>query len=367
MRVRFRLDGVLQDVQRVAPALRAGVVSRVKVLAGLDVAERRMPQDGRARVRLAGADGVARDVDLRVATLPALHGESVVLRVLDHGASARDLAALGMPATLQAPLERLLARTTGLVLVTGPTGSGKTTTLYAALARVSAPGVKVVTVEDPVEYRMPGVVQVPVQPKVGLTFAAALRAILRHDPDVVLVGEMRDRETAETAVQAALTGHLVFSTLHTTDAAGGVARLVDMGIAPYLVAATVQGIVAQRLVRVLCERCAAPDEPDAALLATLGAAGAPLDAAAPCWRRAVGCTACAGTGYRGRTGLYELLVATDAFRALVAAGAAPDALRQQARRDGLVPLAADGLRLAREGRTTLDEVVRVAHRDDEPA
>ncbi|MGZ8493249.1 MAG: GspE/PulE family protein [Gemmatirosa sp.] len=365
VRVRFRLDGVLQDVQRVAPALRSGVVSRVKVLAGLDVAERRRPQDGRARVRVAGADGAPREVDLRVATLPALHGESVVLRVLDHGGGARDLPSLGMPDGVRERFERVLTRTTGLVLVTGPTGSGKTTSLYAALARVAAPGVKVVTVEDPVEYRMPGVVQVAVQPKIGLTFASALRAILRHDPDVVLVGEMRDRETAETAVQAALTGHLVFSTLHTTDAVGGVARLADMGVERYLIAATVQAILAQRLVRVLCVACAQPATPDASQLALLSTmvvddAGA-VDAR---WRRAVGCAACAGTGYRGRTGIYELLVVGEAMRAPIAAGAPLDALRAQARREGLVPLAADGLRLARVGRTTLDEVLRVAHLDD---
>ncbi len=367
VRVRFRLDGVLQDVQRVAPALRPGVVSRVKVLAGLDVAERRLPQDGRARVRVATADGVAREVDLRVATLPALHGESVVLRVLDHGGSARDLATLGMPDAVRERFARVLTRPTGLVLVTGPTGSGKTTSLYAALARVAAPGVKVVTVEDPVEYRMSGVVQVAVQPKVGLTFASALRAILRHDPDVVLVGEMRDRETAETAVQAALTGHLVFSTLHTTDAVGGVARLADMGVERYLIAATVHAILAQRLVRVLCDACARPDTPDASQLALLSASAADgQDDApdAPRWRRAVGCAACAGTGFRGRTGIYELLVVGEALRAAIAAGAPLDALRARARRDGLLPLASDGLRLARAGRTTLDEVLRVAHRDD---
>ncbi|MDF1506442.1 GspE/PulE family protein, partial [Roseisolibacter sp. H3M3-2] len=283
--------------------------------------ERRRPQDGRARVRVGADDGAAREVDLRVATLPALHGESVVLRVLDHG-GARDLAALGMPDAVRAGLERLLARTTGLVLVTGPTGSGKTTTLYAALARVSVPGAKVVTVEDPVEYRMPGVVQVPVQPRAGLGFAAALRAILRHDPDVVLVGEMRDRETAETAVQAALTGHLVFSTLHTTDAAGGVARLGDMGVERYLIAATVQGILAQRLVRLLCDACASDGAPDAEALAALRAtAGDAPDGGAPRWRRAVGCPRCAMSGYRGRTGIYELLVVGEETRGAVATGA----------------------------------------------
>ncbi|HUQ81736.1 MAG TPA: GspE/PulE family protein, partial [Gemmatimonadaceae bacterium] len=246
VRVRYRLDGVLTDVSRPPRQYSQAVVSRVKIMAGLDVAERRVPQDGRIRLTLA-----ERSVDLRVSTLPSLHGESVVLRILDHGVTARDLAELGMPDAMQARFERLVARTSGIVLVTGPTGSGKTTTLYAALARVSSPGVKVVTVEDPVEYQMEGVTQIPVNRKAGVGFASALRSILRHDPDVIMVGEMRDRETAEIAIQAALTGHRVFSTLHTNDAVGGVTRLLDMGIEPYLVAATVSGIVAQRLVRVV--------------------------------------------------------------------------------------------------------------------
>ena len=251
VRVRYRLDGVLQEVSRLADQYRAAVISRIKIMAGLDIAERRMAQDGRARLRLAD-----REVDVRVSTLPALHGESVVLRVLDHAGHGRNLSELGMAPGVREQFEQLLKRTSGIVLVTGPTGSGKTTTLYAALERVNAPGVKIVTVEDPVEYQIPGVIQIPVNPKAGFSFDGALRSMLRHDPDVIMVGEMRDRVTAELAIQAALTGHLVFSTLHTTDAASAITRLVEMGIEPYLVAATVQGIVAQRLVRMLCRNCA---------------------------------------------------------------------------------------------------------------
>jgi general secretion pathway protein E len=326
LRVRYRLDGVLHDVERISHSLRAGVLSRVKILAGLDVAERRLPQDGRARVRIG-----EREVDLRASTLPALHGESVVLRVLDQAGGARDLAALGMAPAVREPFERLLGLTGGLVLVTGPTGSGKTTTLYAALRRVATPGVKVVTVEDPVEYRLPGAVQIPANTRAGLGFAAALRSILRHDPDVVMVGETRDRETAEIAVQAALTGHLVFTTLHTVDAPSAVTRLVDMGIEPYLVAATVQGVLAQRLVRLICDAC-----------------------------EGTGCDACGRTGYRGRTGVYELLVVDEAFRARIVAGAPLDELRALARTSGMTPLVDDARRLVGEGRTTSDEVLRVA-------
>ena len=250
LRVRYRLDGVLHDVSDLAGSHKAAVTSRIKLMAGLDIAERRLPQDGRARVRLE-----EREVDLRIATLPALHGEGIVIRILDDAGGARDLGALGMPHEVRDRFERLLKARQGLVLVTGPTGSGKTTTLYGAMRLLNQPGVKVVTVEDPVEYRVDGIVQVPINRRAGLDFAAALRALLRHDPDIVMVGELRDSETAAIAVQAALTGHLVVATLHTNDAVSAVTRLVDMGVEPYLVAATVQGILAQRLVRVLCTAC----------------------------------------------------------------------------------------------------------------
>jgi type II secretory ATPase GspE/PulE/Tfp pilus assembly ATPase PilB-like protein len=336
------------------------------LLAGLDIAERRLPQDGRARLTLAD-----REVDLRVSTLPALHGESVVLRLLDHGANVRSVAELGMPPAIEARFEKLIRRPTGLLLVTGPTGSGKTTTLYAALGMINAPGVKIVTVEDPVEYRIDGVTQIPVNRKAGLGFANALRSILRHDPDIVMVGEMRDRETADIAIQAALTGHLVFSTLHTNDAPGGVTRLVDMGIEPYLVAATVQGIVAQRLVRLLCDNCAERYTPAASEVATAPpppprphAPTSPSARATGDFRQARGCEACSGSGYRGRTGIYELFVPSESARARIAQRLPLDELRSLAREDGLIALREAAWDLARQGRTSIAEVMRVTSEDD---
>ena len=347
LRIRFRLDGVLQDIARPSREYRDAVVSRLKILAGLDIGERRLPQDGRVRLHLDG-----RDVDLRVSSLPSLHGESLVLRILDHAGGARSLHELGVPAVLQPTLTRLMARTSGMTLVTGPTGSGKTTTLYAALALRNQPGVKVITVEDPVEYRIPGVVQVAVNRKAGLEFASALRSILRHDPDVVMIGEMRDAETASIAMRAALTGHQVLSTLHTTDAVGAVARLIDMGVEPYLVASTLQGILAQRLVRVLCESCAQPAEAPADM------ANHPV-VAAPRWRRAVGCEQCVGTGYRGRTGVFEMIEIDDRWRTLIARGASIETLRETARETGVVSLRDAGAALVAQGVTTQDEVLRV--------
>ena len=327
LRVRFRLDGVLQEISSLAHQYRGAVLSRIKIMAGLDIAERRLPQDGRARLRLDD-----RQIDLRVSTLPALHGESVVLRILDHGAMARDLADLGMPGEVGERFDRLVRRSSGILLVTGPTGAGKTTTLYGCLARVNRPGVKIVTVEDPVEYQIDGVTQIPANRKAGLTFAGALRSILRHDPDVIMVGEMRDKETAEIAIQAALTGHLVFATLHTNDAPGGVTRLINMGIEPYLVAATVQGILAQRLVRVVCRSCGGS-----------------------------GCDACSHTGFAGRTGIFELLAMTDELRALVVARAPIADLRAAAVRGGMKALHVNGLEKVEAGITTLDEVLRVTN------
>jgi general secretion pathway protein E len=356
LRVRYRIDGVLHDAARPPKQYQPAIVSRVKIMADLNIAERRLAQDGRIRLRLSD-----REVDLRVSTVPALHGEGVVLRILDRGGAVHDLDDLGMAGDLLGRFDRLLRQTHGIILVTGPTGSGKTTTLYAGLRRINEPGVKVVTVEDPVEYQVQGVTQIPVNPKVGLTFAAALRSILRHDPDVIMVGEMRDRETATIAIQSALTGHLVFSTLHTNDAPGGITRLVDMGVEPYLVAATVHGILAQRLVRVVCEECAEPYEPSSEELAA--ASPEELRIRRPTFRRGRGCDSCARTGYRGRTGIYELMVLTDAARELVVRGASLDDVRALARREGLVPLRMAGWAKACEGVTTLEEVLRVT-RDD---
>jgi general secretion pathway protein E len=356
VRVRYRLDGVLTDVSRPPRQYSQAMVSRVKIMAGLDVAERRVPQDGRIRLTLA-----ERSVDLRVSTVPALHGESVVLRILDHGVAARDLSDLGMPNVLQSRFERLVARTSGIVLVTGPTGSGKTTTLYAALARVNDPGVKIVTVEDPVEYQMEGVTQIPVNRKAGLGFASALRSILRHDPDVIMVGEMRDRETAEIAIQAALTGHRVFSTLHTNDAVAGITRLVDMGIEPYLVAATVVGIVAQRLVRVVCPDCQGSGRREEG--GARKSAVAPSSLLPPPSSR---CTSCSGTGYHGRTGIYELFPVDEDIRRLVAERASLDALRSAVRERGMTTLREDGMAKVAAGITTIEEVLRVTS-DEDPA
>ena len=353
LRVRYRVDGVLQEVSRPPRQYQAAVISRIKIMASLNIAERRVAQDGRIRIRLSD-----RELDLRVSITPSLHGESVVLRILDRGAGVRDLSELGMTDEARSAFAALIRRPHGIVLVTGPTGSGKTTTLYAGLGQLNAPGVKIVTVEDPVEYQVDGVTQIPVNVKAGLTFAGALRSILRHDPDIIMVGEMRDAETAEIAIQAALTGHLVFSTLHTNDAPGGVIRLVDMGIEPYLVSGTVQGILAQRLVRVVCEDCAEPVVPGDAELAPFGdVARAP--GPTPRFRRGRGCDRCGHTGFRGRTGIYEMLVVTDELRDLIATRAPAERLRAAAIAGGMTPLREAGWPLARDGVTTLDEIVRV--------
>jgi general secretion pathway protein E len=351
-RVRYRIDGVLQEISRPPRQHQAAVVSRVKIMAGLNIAERRLAQDGRIRLRLSD-----REVDLRVSITPTLHGEGVVLRLLDRRSGVRDLGELGMPPALLEEFAALVRQPHGIILVTGPTGSGKTTTLYGALSRLNQPDVKIVTVEDPVEYQMEGVTQIPVNPKIGLTFAAVLRSILRHDPDIIMVGEMRDRETAEIAIQAALTGHLVLSTLHTNDAPAAVTRIVDMGIEPYLVAATVLGILAQRLVRVVCDACAVDVRPPADVLAQ-GAVGQP-DLPQPRFRRGRGCDACAATGYRGRTGLYELMRMSEGLRGHVVQQASLAQLRALAQREGMAPLRVAAWARAWSGATTIEEVLRV--------
>ncbi len=351
LRVRYRIDGVLQDAAAPPHRLAAAVVSRLKIMAELDIAERRIPQDGRIRLRMKD-----RQVDVRVSTLPTLHGESVVLRLLDKEQGRIGLEELGMaPDTLRL-LSEVISRPHGIVLSTGPTGSGKTTTLYAIVDRIRTGREKIVTVEDPVEYELAGVPQVPVNPKVGLTFASALRAILRQDPDVMLIGEIRDRDTAEIATHAALTGHLVLSTLHTNDAATALTRLVDLGIERYLVASTVEAVLAQRLVRRVCGACAAPYEPGTEERLALGVPeGTPLRA----WR-GQGCSACRGTGYLGRTGIYELLVMNDELRAALDHDASAGHLTRLARERGMRLLVEDGLRVIVAGLTTPEEVLRVA-------
>jgi general secretion pathway protein E len=350
LRVRLRVDGVLTELPSPPKGLQAAVVSRVKLLAELDIAERRAPQDGRIRVRLE-----SRELDLRVSTVPTLFGESVVLRLLDRGGRAVRLDELGMAPEMLGQFLHLAQKPHGILLATGPTGSGKTTTLYAALGLRHASAEKIITVEDPVEYHLTGVTQVPVHAKAGVTFAAALRSILRQDPDVLMVGEMRDGETAGIAVQAAMTGHLVFSTLHTNDAVSALTRLVDLKIEPYMIAATVEGVLAQRLVRRICAQCRERYRPDPAAAAIL--AGRPLGDLV--LERGRGCAHCRQTGYRGRTGIFELLVMTDDLRHELLSALDLAALRRRVHDAGMVTLRQDAWAKVQAGLTTIEEVLRV--------
>lgn len=351
---RFRIDGVLGDGPMPPAGMHGAVVSRCKLLAGLDIAEKRRPQDGRIRMRLEESE-----LDLRVSTVPTLHGESVVIRLLDRGSRPVALAALGMPQIALEELSSIIARPQGLVLVTGPTGSGKTTTLYAALAHRNNGSEKLITVEDPVEYQIPGVTQVPVHHGTGVSFASALRAILRQDPDVLLIGELRDSETASVAIQAAMTGHLVLATLHTNDAIGAFPRLLDLGVPPYLLVDTVSAVIAQRLVRRVCEACAQqvlPSSEDVRWIESLESAVAISGV-----MHGVGCSACRGTGFRGRVGVFEAVVPTEELRCAVTAGAGHDALTRCIRHNGThVSLVDDGLAKVAAGTTTIGEVRRVA-------
>ena len=349
--VRFRIDGVLRDALEPPRALHAALVSRVKIMASLDIAEKRLPQDGRLALKLGD-----KQVDVRVSTLPTGPGERVVLRLLDKDAAQLDLAALGMDAATLSAIDRLVREPHGIVLVTGPTGSGKTTTLYAALSRLPRGTLNMMTVEDPIEYALDGVAQTQVQPKIDLDFARALRSILRQDPDIIMIGEIRDLETAQIAVQASLTGHLVLATLHTNDAASAMTRLADMGVEPYLLASSLLGVLAQRLVRTLCPACRRPAQPtpgEALLLAGLG-----LDPSRPTYG-AAGCPECGHTGYRGRTGVYELIVVDDAMRRLIHEGAHEHALRAAAASAGMTSLRRDGARWVASGATALAELLRV--------
>lgn len=351
LKVRYRVDGVLRDVE--APPARSAdaILSRIKVMADLNIAERRLPQDGRIMMRFEG-----REVDVRISFIPTAHGESVVLRLLDRGVTPLDFHSLGFQGQTLPQFERLLERPQGIVLVTGPTGSGKTTTLYTILQKLNTPEVKILTVEDPVEYRMEGINQVHVRPDLGLTFASALRSFLRQDPDIIMVGEMRDLETAKIAVQSALTGHKVFSTLHTNDSASSITRLLDMGVEDYLVSSTVNGIVAQRLVRTLCPHCKRPHEDADAIIKTLAIEPACAD---PKLYQATGCEQCDGTGYRGRTGLVELLTITGRMRQAILENSDASRLRSIAREEGVSSLREDGFHKAMQGVTTVEEVNRV--------
>ena len=333
-KIRYRIDGVL--VNRFSPPrrLHAPVTSRIKIMAGLDIAERRLPQDGKIRVRFGD-----REVDIRVSSVPCAHGERVVMRLLDRKSELLTLEQMGMGADILGQFDKLIRRPNGILLVTGPTGSGKTTTLYGAIMRIVSPDVNIITLEDPVEYELTGTSQIPVKPKIGFTFASGLRSILRQDPDVILVGEIRDDETATMAIQASLTGHLVFSTLHTNDAASAAVRLMDMNVEPYLVASTLIGVLAQRLVRRLCSNCAVKNEQGE-------------------WH-AAGCAACSQTGYRGRTGVYELLNVNEDMAALIGRSASLDEIRASARNAGMRTLYEDGMAKVAQGTTTAVEIERV--------
>ncbi|GFN23289.1 GspE/PulE family protein [Thermanaeromonas sp. C210] len=350
IRVRLRVDGLLRDVSRLPRGILNTLVSRIKIMGGMDIAERRLPQDGRFQVTVEG-----RNIDLRVSTMPTVYGEKVVLRILDKGTMLLPLDGLGfLPSTRQI-YETLIRSAYGMILITGPTGSGKTTTLYATLNALSSPEKNIITIEDPVEYLLPGINQVRVNPKAGLDFASGLRAILRQDPDIIMVGEIRDRETADISVRAATTGHLVLSTLHTNDAAGAVTRLLDMGVEPFLVNSSLIGVVAQRLVRLICRNCRetyhpAPEDPARAFA---------RDKKGLVFYRGRGCPQCNYTGYQGRTALHEVLVMTEDLRALVAAKAPSHEIKKAAVAAGMVTLREDGLEKAGQGLTTVEEVMRV--------
>lgn len=353
LRVRYRIDGVLRPVDSPAHRLSSAIISRVKIMAKLNIAERRLSQDGRIAMAVRG-----KDIDLRVATTPTIHGESVVIRILDRAHVELDLTSLGFDDSVIGPFRALLTQPHGIVLVTGPTGSGKTTTLYSALSEINTSDKKILTIEDPVEYHLQGINQVQVKPQIGLSFAGALRSFLRHDPDIIMIGEIRDLETAQIAVQAALTGHLILSTLHTNDAATAVTRLLDMGVEDYLLTSTINGIAGQRLLRKLCSACSEPYEPIPELISRLKldrlTGGEPI-----VLRRAVGCALCHHTGYRGRTSIVEVLAATDAIRQAVLKNADGNQIMKIALEEGMLTMASHGLRKAIAGVTTIDEVLRV--------
>ena len=355
--VRYRVDGVMHEVESPPTRLSAAVISRIKIMANLDIAERRLPQDGRIKLR-----ALNKEIDMRVSTVPTMHGESVVMRILDKGGVKLDFGRLGFePDTLEVFLDILL-RPHGILLVTGPTGSGKTTTLYTALNKLNRPDIKILTVEDPVEYQMDGVNQIQVKPQIGLTFASALRSIVRQDPDVIMIGEIRDLETAQIAVQSALTGHMVLSTLHTNDAPSTVNRLLDMGVEDYLLTSTVNGILAQRLVRGLCPDCKEAYEPLPEVIEEMQLA--PLFGEGPRQLyRPVGCPNCAGSGYIGRLGIMEIMPMTDPLRSLIMRHAVAGDLRKLAIAEGMRTMYEDGLMKAVAGITTVDEVLRVTRED----
>jgi general secretion pathway protein E len=354
--VRFRVDGVLKEVIGVPKRFQSSIVARIKIMSGLNIAEKRLPQDGRIRIKIAG-----KDIDIRVATVPTTQGERITLRLLDQSNENLSLESIGMAGDVLRRVDSLIKRPHGILLVTGPTGSGKTTTLYGCLSKINKPELNIRTIEDPVEYQLEGISQTPVNPKIELTFASALRSFLRHDPDVIMVGEIRDVETAENAIQASLTGHLVFSTIHTNDAAGAFTRLTDMGVEPFLVASSLLANMAQRLVRRLCKVCKQPYRPVAEELAQIGIM--PEQLGDGVIYRPVGCDECLQNGYRGRAGIFELLEVTDEIRNLVMKRTDAGAIKKMAVAQGMRTLRQDGAGKVLEGVTSIEEVLRVTQEE----
>jgi general secretion pathway protein E len=355
--VRFRVDGILHEKIRPPKKLQASIASRIKIQAGLNIAEKRLPQDGRIRIKIAG-----KDIDIRVATAPTAHGERITMRLLDRSSVLLNLVDLGFNGDSLSTMNALINRSHGIILVTGPTGSGKTTTLYACLSAINTPDLNILTIEDPVEYQLPGISQTQVQPKINLTFAGGLRSFLRHDPDVIMVGEIRDLETAEIAIQAALTGHLVLSTIHTNDAPGAITRLVDMGVEPFLVASSIIGIMAQRLIRTLCSECKEPYPASDEEVRELGLSRDMVGPKATFWR-GKGCPSCHGMGYSGRTGIYELMSPTDDIRQLILQNVDSNSIKKKAMSQGMRTLREDGARKVLVGITSSAEVLRVTGED----
>lgn len=351
-RVRYRLDGLLQEVESPPARLQAAIISRVKIMARLDISERRRPQDGRIKLKIGD-----REIDFRISTIPTHYGESLVLRILDRGSLVLDLSLLGFPADLLTEWERLITNPYGMILVTGPTGSGKTSTLYTTLDKINVPTAKIMTLEDPIEYQMDGINQIQVNPKIGFDFANGLRSIVRQDPDIILVGEIRDQETARIAIQSALTGHLLFSTLHTNDAAGAITRLLDMGVESFLLSSTLLGILAQRLVRVICPHCKEEMAPDAKLFRAMKLS--PEETARMTYYHGVGCDECRHTGFKGRIAIFEYLPLDEDIRKEIHRESSTEVIREVALRKGMITLRQDGWNKVRQGVTTISEVLRV--------
>lgn len=351
-KVRYRIDGILHDVESPPNRLRDAVISRVKIMAKMDIAERRLPRDGRIKLKV-----LDREIDLRVSTLPTIYGESLVMRILDREALILDLEKLGLPENLLPQYVELIRKPYGMILVTGPTGSGKTTTLYTTLAKINSAENKIITLEEPVEYQLHGINQIQVNAKIGMTFANGLRSIVRQDPDIILVGEIRDKETAETAIQSALTGHLLFSTLHTNDAAGAVTRLLDIGVENFLLSSTLLGILAQRLVRVICPHCKRRVEPEAKLVKAMNLS--PAEVRCVEFLAGAGCEECKHTGFRGRIGIFEYLPVDDDIRREITARSSTERIKDVAQEKGLLTLRQDGWNKVKQGITTISEVLRV--------